>query len=1185
MKTIARAIFAAIFSLLALAGQASAQSNPGLRFGQVPTAAQWNSYFSAKQDYLGFTPLNPSSVAGASPIIATIGGGVVTLSCPSCASTSTLFANPSATIGLTVINGVATTAMRSDAAPPLSSAVQSALTGTNHAILLGTGAFGVGSAGPCARGGAPVYGTGVTVDPICSTAAGGLLAVGSNAVGNIAFNYGTALVAGTGPLISAQYGSSGSLAPGFTSDVLVWNLSSYFTSTGHTYVGLNIDIHASAGADGAPLGAKIVASVDGTWTQTGLGAATAISTQAFSTRGGYVFGGNAVANCATIACTQVIGTEINVNNSINGTATEVGLQIVKESASTGTITTNSVGLLFINQASALGWSTAVISIGGPGGIWPATSAATLILSAAGTADKGIDFSASTLTTAAFKSNGFLLNGSGAITAGSWTATKIGLAFGGTNADLSATGGASQVLKQVSSGAAVTVARLACADLSDAGAGCTGGSGTGAITVLTGDVTATGPGSVAATIAVAAVTYAKFQDIAGLSLHGRSASTSGVSAAITGTANQIPIVNNAGTSLAFVTVSGDLTNVTGAFTIAANAVTLAKLATQATNTVLGNATAGTAVPTALAIGTCSTAASALIWTTNTGFGCNTSITAAAVAVGGITGLGTGVATALAVNVGSAGAFVTFNGALGTPSSGTVTNLTGTASININGAVGATSQNTGQFTSVAYSTTLTGTSANASAIAVGRLGATTPAFQVDASTATSITGIKIKSAASGGGVAVSAIGETNVNLTIDAAGSGTIIIAGTSTGAVTITPATTITGAASFSSTITGTSTNASALAVGRLGATTPAFSVDASAGTQTAGLKVTGAALNGTVAVVVTDTSGNTNLTINALGSGTIGIGSVSTGAVTFSPQSIFNIARTIASATAAVIDDIKVSAATTTITGNTGTPITKMVKVGIYQPTLTDSSAVTVSNAATLYVDNAPLAAGSVTMTKGWAMLIGTGGMGIGPAAAPTASLAGVPAAGGLYVGGSQYGFIQVADNTNAGQIELTVNGVNQYLAYSGTLNFYNGSVLASLTSTGILNVSGTTDASSATTGIVTVTGGLGVAKSAWIGTYVNVGTKIRAAGTAPALTSCGTGSPTISGSDLAGEVVLGTAATGCIITFNVAYAATPYCTVTWQTTPGIVQTYTVSTTAITLAQTSASGDKVNYTCMARSGG
>lgn len=43
--------------------------------------------------------------------------------------------------------------------------------------------------------------------------------------------------------------------------------------------------------------------------------------------------------------------------------------------------------------------------------------------------------------------------------------------------------------------------------------------------------------------------------------------------------------------------------------------------------------------------------------------------------GVSGLGTGVATALAINTGSAGAFVLFNGALGTPSSGTMTNVTG------------------------------------------------------------------------------------------------------------------------------------------------------------------------------------------------------------------------------------------------------------------------------------------------------------------------------------------------------------------------------------------------------------------------------------------------------------------------------------------------------------------------------
>jgi len=35
----------------ATAGAALAQSSPGLVNGQIPTAAQWNSYFAAKQDW------------------------------------------------------------------------------------------------------------------------------------------------------------------------------------------------------------------------------------------------------------------------------------------------------------------------------------------------------------------------------------------------------------------------------------------------------------------------------------------------------------------------------------------------------------------------------------------------------------------------------------------------------------------------------------------------------------------------------------------------------------------------------------------------------------------------------------------------------------------------------------------------------------------------------------------------------------------------------------------------------------------------------------------------------------------------------------------------------------------------------------------------------------------------------
>jgi len=62
----------------------------------------------------------------------------------------------------------------------------------------------------------------------------------------------------------------------------------------------------------------------------------------------------------------------------------------------------------------------------------------------------------------------------------------------------------------------------------------------------------------------------------------------------------------------------------------------------------------------------------------GYSIYTAGTASAVALGGVTGLGTGVATALAINVGSAGSIVTNGGALGTPTSGVTDNLTTTTS---------------------------------------------------------------------------------------------------------------------------------------------------------------------------------------------------------------------------------------------------------------------------------------------------------------------------------------------------------------------------------------------------------------------------------------------------------------------------------------------------------------------------
>ena len=66
-------------------------------------------------------------------------------------------------------------------------------------------------------------------------------------------------------------------------------------------------------------------------------------------------------------------------------------------------------------------------------------------------------------------------------------------------------------------------------------------------------------------------------------------------------------------------------------------------------------------------------------------------------------------------------LTSGGALGTPSSGTVTNLTGTASININGTVGATTPGTGAFTTLTSSDNFTPTAYTETIVASGTVGA--------------------------------------------------------------------------------------------------------------------------------------------------------------------------------------------------------------------------------------------------------------------------------------------------------------------------------------------------------------------------------------------------------------------------------------------------------------------------------
>lgn len=124
--------------------------------------------------------------------------------------------------------------------------------------------------------------------------------------------------------------------------------------------------------------------------------------------------------------------------------------------------------------------------------------------------------------------------------------------------------------------------------------------------------------------------------------------------------------------------------------------------------------------------------------------------------------------------------------GTAQPGTFTTLSSTGNITLANTHLTVNASTGA-TGITGATTIT--SSSALALAVGRLGATTPALRVDANTTTSITGFKITAAAAGGGLALAATGETNINTTLDAAGNGTLTLNGTATGNIVLTRATT------------------------------------------------------------------------------------------------------------------------------------------------------------------------------------------------------------------------------------------------------------------------------------------------------------------------------------------------------------------------------------------------------------
>ena len=249
-----------------------------------------------------------------------------------------------------------------------------------------------------------------------------------------------------------------------------------------------------------------------------------------------------------------------------------------------------------------------------------------------------------------------------ISATKWSGGKLALANGGTNADLSATGGTSQVLRQSSSGAAVTVSQLAASDLSN------GTTGSGSVVLASGT---TGSGSVVLATSPVMTTpnlgtpsAATLTNATGLPIStGVSGLGTGVAAALavnTGSAGAVVLYNGAlGTP-----TSGTLTSCTGL-----------PIST-------GVSGLGTGVATFLATPTSANLRSALTDETGTGSavfatsptlvtpilgtptsGTLTSCTGLPISTG-VSGLGAGVATALAIAPNASGGFLTSSGFVST-----------------------------------------------------------------------------------------------------------------------------------------------------------------------------------------------------------------------------------------------------------------------------------------------------------------------------------------------------------------------------------------------------------------------------------------------------------------------------------------------------------------------------------------
>lgn len=225
--------------------------------------------------------------------------------------------------------------------------------------------------------------------------------------------------------------------------------------------------------------------------------------------------------------------------------------------------------------------------------------------------------------------------------------------------------------------------------------------------------------------------------------------------------------------------------------------------------------------------------------------------------------------------------------------------------------------------------------------------------------------------------------------------------------------------------------------------------------------------------------------------------------------------------------------ATSTLVGNNGTStLASNLTVGTTTETIAGS---TIQNGAALYISNAINSLGGIIM-RTWTNV--------------TNAISVINAAGITVFN---------IDDTNTTGAKFSVGSSTPVADLTVQAN--NGD-----TNLQLFNVASSTATATTTAFLITNTG------------------HIIASSTNPVLTSCGTG-PTMVGDDTHGQITVGSAATGCTLTFQQPWSAAPTCIVSEQTV-SLTNTlgYTISSTALTLSETGLAGVKINYICEGMSG-